>query len=47
MKLSAKEVKLITDLSTRRKRRKWDAWLSFLSAIAQIAGVPEPDKVAA
>lgn len=32
MKLNAKEVKLISDLSTRRKRRKWDAWLSFLSA---------------
>lgn len=36
MKLSAKEVKLISKLSTRRKHRKWDAWLSFLSTVGLI-----------
>lgn len=33
MKLTAKEVELLSNLSTRRRHRKWDAWLSFLSAI--------------
>lgn len=32
MKLSAKEVKLISGLSDRKRRRKWDAWLTFVSA---------------
>lgn len=34
MKLSAKEVKLISDLSTKRKRRVWGAWVSFLTVVA-------------
>ena len=36
MKLTAKEVKLLSALSKRHKRRKWDAWFSFLSTIALI-----------
>ncbi len=32
MKLSAKEVKLISDVSKNRKQRKWGAWLGFLTA---------------
>ena len=34
MNLSAKEVKLLSELSARQKRRMWDAWLSFLMTIA-------------
>lgn len=34
MKLTAKEVKLLSALSNRQVRRKRDAWLSFLLTIS-------------
>ncbi|MDZ7770191.1 MAG: hypothetical protein U5K38_14480 [Woeseiaceae bacterium] len=34
MKLTANEVKLLSDIAAHRKRRKRDAWVSFLLVIA-------------
>ena len=33
MKLTTNEMKLLLNLSKRRRRRKWDAWSWFLSTI--------------
>lgn len=34
MKLSANEVKLISEVETRCVHRKWGAWISFLTVVA-------------
>ena len=39
MKLTAKEVELLSGVAACRKRRKWDAWVSFLLVIALMIAV--------
>ncbi len=39
MKLSRTEIKLVSDLSAKRRRRKRDAWWSFLTTIGLAVAV--------